>query len=166
MVGATHPRRSRGRPRKFSDPSRPVALTLPEHAIRALKRINRDLAWAIVSLLGKREQRRPTEPLGLDAELVAVANRRSLIVVNSDVVKKLPGVSIIPLNGHRAFLALDPGKGMADLELAVADRLGQRRLGARERKALEALRRLVAKWRRTRSAHVHSRSIIVVEDRR
>jgi len=33
----------------------------------------------------------------------------------------------------RAFIALDPLKGLADLELAIADRLEQGRLGQTER---------------------------------
>jgi len=35
----------------------------------------------------------------------------------------MPGVHIIPPGATRAFLALEPGRGMSDLEVAVIDRL-------------------------------------------
>ena len=92
-----------------------------------------------------------------------IADRRSLIVVNSTLIRRLPGVHIIPLNGDRAFLALESGLGMADLELAVRDRLDQASVKTRERAALEQLRALLSKWRRGRHLRIYSRAIIVVE---
>jgi hypothetical protein len=43
----------RGRPSKFGRPSRVVALTLPEDAIDRLRRVHRDLGWAILKLLDR-----------------------------------------------------------------------------------------------------------------
>src|SRR5437762_3311080 len=43
--------RRRGRPSKFGRPSQVVALTLPEEAIQRLRKVHRDLGWAIVKLL-------------------------------------------------------------------------------------------------------------------
>jgi len=141
-----------------------VAITLPEEAIRRLKRVHTDLAWAIVRLLQKRSPRslqdhRP----GADSELVSVANGRSLIVVNRDVFKTLPGIHMIPLHGDRAFLALDRDAGVAELELAVIDRMASRSISARERGALEALRRHLRRWRRDPALRCQTRSIIVIE---
>lgn len=155
-------RLKRGRPPKFGRPSRVVAVTLPEETIRGLRKLHPDLAWSIVTLFEKRpamshERAQPS------AELIEIADRRSLIVVNGTVIRRLPGVHIIPLNGDRAFLALESGLGMADLELAVRDRLDQASVKARERAALEELRALLSKWRRDRRLRVYSRAIIVVE---
>jgi hypothetical protein len=72
-------------------------------------------------------------------------------------------VNLIPLNENRAFLALDPGRGMSDLELAVIDRLSDLSLAAPEREALATLRNQLAVWRRDRGLKFHNRSIIVVE---
>jgi hypothetical protein len=157
--------RKRGRPRKFNRPSQVVALTLPNRTLRHLKRIHPDPAWAIVTLV---EKRAPDEDDAAreHADLVAVAERRFLIAVNRTVVRKLPGVHIIPLDGHRAFLALDPGHGMADLELAVLDRLENGAVNGRERHALVDLRTRLAKWRRDRSLRVNTRAIIVLEKSR
>lgn len=159
--------RRRGRPSKFGRPGRMVALTLPEDAIDRLRRVHRDLGWAIVKLLdhaavGEPDRTARSQP---DVELVAVADRRSLIVVNREVIRNLPGVNIIPLNGTRAFLALDIDRGMSDLELAVSDRLADAGITRREREALTALRSHLTAWRRDPALQTHTRAIIVVEQR-
>ena len=52
---------------------------------------------------------------------------------------------------------------MADLELAVVDRLEGKNLLPRERKALAALRDQLSGWRHDRGLKFHSRAVIVVE---
>src|SRR5712671_4678996 len=96
-------RGQRGRPPKFGRPARVVALTLPDERVA---------------------RRRPaTHPERTVAELVRIADRRSLIVVNRAEFTRLPGVTMVPVSSTRAFLALEPGFGMSELELAVSDRL-------------------------------------------
>jgi hypothetical protein len=157
-------RRPRGRPSKFGRPGHVVALTLPDDAIRALQRVDPDVGWAIVKLLdrGAKNQtmRAGTRP---DVELVAVDGRQSLIVVNHAVFPSLPGVNLIPLSDSRAFMALDPGRGMSDLELAVIDRLSDRKVTPRGRRALSELRTRLMTWRHDRALEFHARAIIVVE---
>lgn len=160
----TAPKRP-GRPSKFGRPSRVIAVTLPEDAIDRLRRVHRDLGWAIVKLLDgdshrSIQRREETQP---DVELVTIAERRSLIVVNREVIGTLPGVNIIPLYGNRAFLALDIDRGMSDLELSVMDRLAQPRIDHRERQALMHLRAKLTAWRRNHELQVHTRAIIVIE---
>jgi hypothetical protein len=170
MMRAMDPRfhataKRRGRPSKFGRPSRVVALTLPEDVIARLHRVHRDLGWAILKLLD--QEPRSTSRRGDDAqpevELVSVGDRRSLIVVNREVIRNLPGVNIIPFSGNRAFLALDIDRGMSDLELAVSDRLGDPTIERTERRALAGLRAQLTAWRRDRELQVHTRAIIVVE---
>ena len=102
------PPKRRGRPSKFGRPSRVVALTLPEDAIDRLHKVHHDLGWAILTLLDNAPQRaaRRAEDSQPDVELVSVADRRSLIAVNREVIGDLPGVNTVPLSGTRAFLAL------------------------------------------------------------
>src|SRR5690242_2991197 len=106
---------------KFGRPSRVVALTLPEDAINRLRRVHKDIGWAIVKLLDDTGSgsRPPHDEVQPDVELVRVAARRSLIVVNHEAIAALPGVNIIPLGANRSFLALDIDRNMSDLELAV-----------------------------------------------
>jgi len=158
------PRRGkRGRPPKFGRPGQVVALTLPEEVVRGLRKVHPDLAWAIVTLFKKTPAPTAADARAHDdAELVSMAGGRSLIVVNREVFHKLPGVNIIPLNKDRAFLALEPGRGMSDLELVVIDRLATPALEARERQALERLRVQLRKWRRNRSLRCETLAIIVI----
>ena len=156
-------RLKRGRPPKFGRPSRVVAVTLPQETISGLRKLHSDLAWSIVTLFEKRPTARHEQQPRVSAELIDIAERRSLIVVNRAVIRRLPGVHIIPLNGDRAFLALESGLGLADLELAVRDRLDQGSVKARERSALEELRALLSKWRHDRRLRIYSRAIIVIE---
>jgi hypothetical protein len=142
-----------------------VALTLPEATIRGLKKLHPDLAWAVVTLFEKRTAVDKRALQSNAAELVGIAQRQFLIVVNSALLRRLPGVDIIPLSGNRAFLALEPGRGMADLELAVRDRLEALKVKGPEHRALHNLRTMLAAWRRDRKLRVHTRAIIVLERR-
>jgi hypothetical protein len=167
-------RSKRGRPPKFGRPARVVAVTLPEETIRDLRRVHADLGWAIVRLLERgatkaqpknngtpRSATRP--PSGADSALVNIANGRSLIAVNRKVFKKLPGINVIPLHGDQAFLALDRDASVADLELAVVDRMEGVAVSARERTALAELRGHLRRWRRDPTLRCLTRSIIVVQ---
>ena len=140
-----------------------MALTLPDEVVRGLRKIHPDLAWAIVRMFEKRRPAAALEAPQPDAELVAIADRRSLIVVNRALFKSLPGINIIPLTGDRAVLALEPGGGMTDLELAVIDRLDDPSVDRVERQALGRLRTQLRAWRHDRVLRFHARAIIVVE---
>ena len=96
---------------------------------------------------------------------MSVADRRSLIAVNREVIGDLPGVNTVPLSGTRAFLALDINRGMSDLELAVVDRLADPSLGRDQRHALSRLRTQLRTWRLDPTLQFHRQTIIVVEER-
>jgi hypothetical protein len=149
----------RGRPHKFGRPSQLVTVTLPNDVVRQLRSIDRDLARAIVGMITSIGQADDGPP---DTQLVAIGDRQSLIVVNHTVIRSLPGINIVSLDGRRSFLALSPGQGASDLELAVIDRLDET-LDMRERQALEQLRQNLKAWRRDALLRFHARSIIVVE---
>ncbi len=158
------PRGKRGRPPKFGRRGVVVALTLPEEVVAGLKRIDGDLAWAVVRLFERDAGRLPAPSRERAvAELVRIADRRSLIVVNRGEFTRLPGVVMVPVSASRAILALEPGLGMSDLELAVSDRLDQPGLDEREQRALQRLRGHLRRWRRDRGLRFHTRAIIEVE---
>jgi hypothetical protein len=156
----------RGRPPKFGRRGRVVTLTLPEEVVAGLRQVNADLAWAVVRLFEKAAKRRAISPPPSDeAELVAIGGSRSLIVVPRKLFAnlELPGVSILPLHADRAILALEPGRGMSDLVLAVDDRLAERTVGRLEAAALKRLRTQLRGWRRDHRLRCEARSIIIVE---
>jgi hypothetical protein len=72
------------------------------------------------------------------------------MVVNRAALKSLPGVSMVPLTGDRAFPVLEPGQGVPDLELAVVDRLEDPSVESRERQALVELRSQLSRRGRER----------------
>jgi hypothetical protein len=154
---------SRGRPLKFGRPSRVVAITLPEDTIDDLRRIDVDLARAIVSLVnafaGSHNGASARPIVGYEK----VGRRRSLIVVDREALKGVPGCELIPISDERAILALEDGRGLPDLELAILDRLADESVGSRQRTGLEALRRTLMECRRANDVEVESRSILVVE---
>ena len=159
--------RRRGRPLKFGRPAQLLTVTLPHDVVEWLRTIHPDPAWAIVSLYSRLV--RPGSPSPRRArprvELAGLVGRRSLIVVDPSTYRSLPGVSVIPVAAGRAFLALESGRGVADLELAILDRMEDRRTTPAERRNLETLLREVRGWRRARGYRFSSRSIILVERR-
>jgi hypothetical protein len=157
--------RSRGRPPKFGRPARLVALTLPEDTIHGLKTIDSDLARAVVALVDRMHGRTTTLVDGWDApvSLAHVNDSRALIVIDPKIFREIPGCAVIPLSEGRAFLALDAGRTLADLELSVADMIEDDGLPSGEREALNALRQSLREWRRDEALSFHTRSIVLVE---
>ncbi|MFN7978916.1 MAG: hypothetical protein U0P30_12320 [Vicinamibacterales bacterium] len=74
----------------------------------------------------------------------------------------LDGVAVIRLSDGRGFLALEPGKGYADLELAVADRSEAPGLSPERRQALANIRQTLREWRQA-GLRFDERSILVVD---
>lgn len=149
----------RGRPLKFGRPAQLVTLTLPDDVIKWLGTVDRDLAWAIVKLheRGQRPAKRRRPEV---ADLVQLPGQRALILVDPAPFRNIPGVSVIPLADGRGFLALESNRGVADLELAVIDRLDHASIGADERQALTNLRLQLKQWRQE-GIEFESRSIIL-----
>ena len=155
----------RGRPLKFGRPARLLAVTLPDDVVRALQRIHPDPAWAIVSLCEQlgRTDGRPAPNSRPAIELAQLSPDSALIVVDPRAIRSVPGMSVVPVASGRAFLAFDEGRGLADLELAVLERLDDPKIGAGARKELKELHRQVQDWRRSRGYRFSTRSIILVE---
>ena len=155
--------RRRGRPLKFGRPGQSVTLTLPADVVDWLYTLHEDPAWAIVGLFERRGTvKRPPRLASAVAELVQLPGRRALILVRPDLLRSVPGVSVVPLSDGRAFIALDSGGGVADLELALLDRLDSPGVVGQERAQLIEFRQLIREWRKN-GLRFHSRSILVVE---
>lgn len=153
----------RGRPPKFGRPAALITVTLPQDIIEWLSGLDPDLGWAIVKLHELTTKGRQKRPIQV-ADLVQLPGHRALILVQPEPFKNLEGVSIIPLADGRGFLALEGGRGVSDLELAVIDRLDSGSLDAVERDALNHLRLLMKKWRQE-GIRFESRSIVVAQRR-
>lgn len=155
--------RKRGRPPKFGRTADVVSLTLPRDVIAWLESIDDDLAWAVVKLHERATRGRVSQVQV--AQLVRFPGNRALILVDPDLFGRVAGISLIPLTDGRAFLALDHGKGVADLELIVLDHLEDPATEPRQREALQRLRTLLKQWRQE-GIQFEPRSIIVAHSRR
>lgn len=154
---------ARGRPLKYGRPSRVVAVTLPDDTIDELRRIHSDLGHAIVSLVGAFVGSNGTTLNRPIVDYERVGRRRSLIVVDRESLKGVPGCELIPISDERALLALEDGQDLSDLELALLDRLADHTITGRRREGLEALRHALMECRRASDVEVEPRSIFVVE---
>jgi hypothetical protein len=159
------PRKRRGRPLKFGRPAQLLALTLPHDVVHGLQRIHPDPAWAIVSLYEKigDKAHRPRRESGPPVELAQLSPDSALIVVDPELIQSVPGVSVVPMAAGRAFLAFGEGRGLADLEGAVLDRLQKGKDGPAVCKELTVFHRQIRDWRRSRRLRFSTRSIIIVE---
>lgn len=151
----------RGRPRKFTGPSRAITVTLPIPVIEALERIDADLSRAVVRLTQPELAKRPHPA----AELAAFG-RRAVIVVNpTRTLEDRTGVDLVPLPDGRALISFDQPTTIAGLELGIEDAIEDRRLSSRDRAIFKAVLDILKTARRSGDVAVLQRSIIMLESR-
>ena len=159
-AAAAAPRR--GRPRKFTVPSRPVTVTLPEHVLDALASIDVDLGRAIVRLAQPVLAGRPHAP----AEL-ATFGRHSVIVVHpSRTLERRTGVELLHLPDGRALISFDQTRTIPALELLIKDALEDRNLPPVDRGIFDAIGTILKTARRSDRMTVLQRNVIVLESHR
>jgi len=151
----------RGRPRKFTGPSRPITVTLPVDTIEALASVDADLSRAIVRLVKPEVGRRHAA-----AELSRFG-RRAVIVVNaSRALERRAGVDLVPLPDGRALISFEESTTPAALELRIEDALEDPELTPPDRLVFEAILEILKTARRSGDVALLRRNIIVLEGRR
>src|SRR5687767_4848166 len=151
----------RGRPRKFTGPSRPITLTLPVDTIEALASVDPDLSRAIVRLV------HPGRRRGHSAAELSTFGRRAVIVVNaSRALERRTGVDLVPLPDGRALISFEETTTPATLELRIEDALEDHGLPAPDRLVFEAILEILKTARRSGDVALLRRNIIVLEGRR
>ena len=78
----------RGRPRKFTAPSRAVTLTLPEPVLAALSAVNQDLSRAVVRITQPELAKHEHPP----AELATFGGRAVIVVNPSRTLERRTGI--------------------------------------------------------------------------
>lgn len=152
----------RGRPRKFTAPSRAVTLTLPEDVLAALAALDHDLSRAVVRVTQPEMAKRPHPP----AE-VATFGRRGVIVVNpSRTLEERTGIVLVPLSDGRALISFDDSMTVARLELRIQDALEDRRLPAEDARIFESIEEILKTARRSGGVTLQQRHIILLESSR
>jgi hypothetical protein len=149
----------RGRPRKFTGPSRAVTLTLPEDVIKALDAVDHDLSRAVVRVTQPEMAKAPHAA----AEL-ATFGRYAVIVVNpTRTLEQRTGVLLVPLSDGRALIAFDEPMTAARFELAIQDELEDRALPPEDARIFESIRDLLKEARRSKAVSLRQRTIMVLE---
>jgi hypothetical protein len=150
----------RGRPRKFSRPSRSVSLTLPDDVIASLQAIDSDLSLAIVRIA---QSLSPADAPRGPAELTSYGGRSVIVVPRSDVLKARTGVELVPLTDGRALMAFDNRLTISQLELRIGDALADESIAGSDRVLFETLAEILKDARRSERIELRERSIIVLQ---
>jgi hypothetical protein len=150
-----------GRPPKFSGPSRPVTLTLPESTLEGLKQIHADRGQAIVKLT--EAALRGGAASRSHVEIVTMADNTGLLVVGpSEVLRRIPFLHLVEVAPARFVMAMDPGNDFRMLELALRDALEEvPENNLREREVVGQLLEQISVLRK--SARVRMAEILFVE---
>ena len=149
----------RGRPRKFTAPSRAVTITLPVDVLATLASVDTDLSRSIVRLAQPEVAKRPHPA----AEL-ATYGRRGVIVVNpSRTLEKRTGIVLVPLSDGRALISFDDSITAAGLELLIQDALEDPALPAHDARIFKSIQDILKSARRSGNVVLAQRNIIVLE---
>ena len=137
-----------GRPAKFSEPSRPVTVTLPERVLQWLAAVDADRAKAITKLVDS--SLRPREKVPKWVEVVQVAPGKALILVgHSQCLQRIPWVQLIEVAPAKNLISVRSGTSIESIEVAIHDLLEDLpEEETQEREILEGLRRLLRESRR------------------
>jgi hypothetical protein len=110
-----------GRPRKFSEPSRPITITLPATTLRQLEQIDEDRGRAIVKL-AKSAAWGDTKGKRAPVEIVELSGDTGLVIIGpAPSLKKIEFLRLVEVAPARFLLALKPGHNFHELELALTD---------------------------------------------
>jgi len=163
MEPAFPPARRRGRPRKFGRPAQPVTITLPDDVVSALRTLDADVSRAIVRLAESAASKLVPRPA---VELSHYGRHAVIVVTPARVLKRLSGVSLVPLPDGRALISLDLGARVSELEGAVRDALEAAARTPAERSLLDSLGQILRAARQSRDIELCQRNIIVLEKRK
>ena len=151
--------RRRGRPRKFSGPSRAVTLTLPEHVLQLLAGIDADVSRAVVALA----QTEGATQAHAAAELTAFGRHAVIVLRPSRTLERRTGIVFVPLADGRALISFDQATTISELELRLQDLVEDPELASADRQLVAAVVTLLRDARRSSTVTVQRRNIIVFE---
>lgn len=118
--------RSGGRPRKFSEPSSPVTVTLPDRTLQQLRRLDTDRGHAIVKAVDAAVG--ASVDGAFEAEVVEMAPGIGIIIVPPSLsLRAIPWLRTIEVAPTRHLLAIVPGTPIERIEVALLDLIDEAR---------------------------------------
>ena len=158
-VASSDVARRRGRPRKFTERSRAVTLTLPETVISALADVDHDLSRAVVRVAQTELAKRRYPSVEL-----ATFGRRAVIVVNpTRTLEQRTGVLLVPMPDGRALISFDESMTPARLELLIQDELDDPDLSAEDAEIFASIREMLRGARLSKGVTLRQHHIMVLE---
>ena len=109
----------RGRPPKYTRPSRTITVTLPEDVLKSLAELDTDMGRAIVRLTMTTSNGSSTRGV----EVATFGSRAVIVVPPTKALKALSRVELVPLADGRALISIDDEMSEEQFELAVRDLL-------------------------------------------
>lgn len=148
----------RGRPRKFSRPSRAVTLTLPEDIISTLKTLDGDLSRAVVRAV------EPMMPVAVrpPAELTAYGDRAIIVLASGGSIEERTGAELVPLSDGRYLVSLGDHLTVPMFELRLNDALSDPDMDSADRALFGDLAAILRDARRRGDIQLLEHSIIVL----
>ena len=123
MKKSTSKKNVGGRPRKFSEPSKPITVTLPDRILSMLTLADPDRAKAIAKVTEaylKDGQEKPA------VEVVNVGLGTGLIIIGpSSKLKSLPGLRLVEIAPARFIITIASGTPIETLEVSLSDLLDE-----------------------------------------
>lgn len=112
-----------GRPPKFSEPRRPITVTLPERTLRQLESVSSDRARAIVRVTDLCVEGAPIPGRGV--EILPVAPGLGIILTGPcPPLLRIPHLRTIEIAPDRFLLTVVPGTPIEAIEVGLADLIG------------------------------------------
>ena len=139
-------------------------MTLPEDVLVRLRALDPDLGSAIVRLVERKGK--PRERGARLAEVAAYGSRAVIVVTAAKMLKRLPGVQLVPIGNGRALISLEHPHSIAQFELNVRDAAAFGQMDSVERQTLKAVSEILQEARRSSSVTVAERTIIVLQSKR
>lgn len=137
-----------GRPPKFSEPRRPVTVTLPERTLRQLAGVDRDRAKAIARAADIAAGEMPPELPPV--RVIRVGEGKALILVGrSRALARIPWLRLAEIAPAQYLLVVPTGTSVERLEVAILDQLDDLKPSeSAERALLAELREQLCRNRR------------------
>jgi len=150
-----------GRPRKFSEPSQPITVTLPDRTLRQLTQINKDRAKAIAKAVSLAVAELDT--VSSTAEVIKTESGVGLVLVGpSRYLKSVRGLRMVEIMPDRHLLTVKTGTSPADLEVELMDII--ERIPPNEFNELALLAKLSGILRTTRrSSRMNKEEVLLVD---
>jgi hypothetical protein len=148
-----------GRNPKFSEPSRPVTVTLPLSVLQQLEKVHLDRGKAIVKCVAMAAA---TSLKDKPVEIVKISDSSGMIVIGPcRCLETIPWLRLVEISPNRFLISILPETSVTELEVAILDLIEHDLASDDEKPLLEELRQYISRHRRKEA--VTKREILLID---